>query len=142
MKKPSLLILLIGLLLCVTGCSNNSSVEPIDQKALIGTWQTENDVEKATLILKEDNSFSFKGTGFGNEEHSEVTLTELGNYTIEGNQLILNIEDVKSSGLEYEDFQSENLGNLVFYMELSDEDTELNLTEESGSVAYNFKKVT
>ena len=140
MKNLKVFFLLFGLILIFSSCGSQSKVEPIDQNLLIGTWKTESDVEKVTLVLNKDNTFKFEGVGFASEEGTDITLTETGEYSIENNQLILNIQDVQSSGLEYEDYQSENLGDLTFYIELKEDNTELDLTESSGSVAYQFKK--
>ncbi len=123
-------------MLSLTACGSSEQYDEttsIDKNLLYGTWESTDDVEKVTLTLNEDKTFSFSGTGFGSDSEEEVVLTETGNYEIDGNRLVLNIEDVQSTGLKYEDFTSEDLGSLEFYIQLEDSNNTLELTETTGT---------
>lgn len=143
-KKAYLIFIGVLILIVTSGCGSDDRYDPeanIDQNELIGTWESENETEKVVLTLNSDNTFIFEGIGFSDENNDEVTLTETGNYVIDGNLLSLDIQDVSSSGLIYEQYTSEDLGYLNFYIE-EYTNNNLNLIEENENVYYNLIKAS
>lgn len=143
--KKSIIVFFVLSLLLLTGCTITGPTEEqnIDQNLLLGTWESSNDTESVSLTLNSDQTFSFVGIGKAIEEENinEVMLKEDGTYEIEGNKLVLSIKDVTTSGLEYENFVKDNLGNLYFFITLEDENQVLTLIETDGSVTYILDKV-
>lgn len=144
MKKYLIIGCLVLFLTFISGCSTEvPEGVAVDPEVIIGTWENSNETERISLTLNSNGSFEFVGYGNANEEEEigEVMLKEIGTYTLEGAKLVLDIEDVESSGLDYGDYVADDLGDLNFYVTMSDNNQEMELIETDGNVTYNLKKV-